>query len=426
MGDIVMKHHRKLLLTGAAIVLELAAATASAQPSSCTASTSGTFPTDCSANSFMSMTAQTAQNTATQTQELAISYVNFLKITYNVNPTQAAAIVGNLMAESGGAQGLNSGWQVNNGSTSIGNIGPTVAATNYTTTSGIAGWSGSRKDGLIAFAQNSATDKCQAGTQSLSLNPSMPNSSQAANFGYLVTELSCDPTYSKAIPAIKQTSNLQDAVCSFEQNYESPQTNDYTTRLQMANTVMGWIGQPTSTSAGNNACSSAGSGSNQPPGNNPPPTHGSTSGPGGAPPSSNTIADINNDPEVAPYEQLIVQASQKYGVPAGIIAADIIQESSGNPNAVSDTGYVGLMQSGQSQSLTDPAASIASGTSQMAQMYSQYGSWYDVLAAYNGGPGVLTNDDPSGSVPGQGGTTAFDYANQVLQRACSSFGYCTN
>jgi len=120
-----------------------------------------------------------------------------------------------------------------------------------------------------------------------------------------------------------------------------------------------------------------------------------------------------------------MQASQQYGVPAGIIAADIIQESSGNPNAVSDEGYVGLMQSGQSSNLTDPTTSINNGTTQLAQMFGTYGSWYNALAVYNGGPGVLTFDQ-SGSVPGQGGETAFDYANQVLQRACSTFGYCTN
>lgn len=44
------------------------------------------------------------------------------------------------------------------------------------------------------------------------------------------------------------------------------------------------------------------------------------------------------------YNQFIQQASSKYGVPANLIAAVIQRESSGDPEAASGTGPVGLMQ----------------------------------------------------------------------------------
>ena len=116
-------------------------------------------------------------------------------------------------------------------------------------------------------------------------------------------------------------------------------------------------------------------------------------------------------PDLQQYSSYILAASQKYNVPVGLICADIEQESGGNPNAVSDTGYKGLMQSGTDSSQLDPQTSIMNGTQQLAQAYSQYGSWTTVLVVYNSG-----GTDPNALVPGQGSFTGGDYANEVINR----------
>jgi len=263
-----MKRRNVLALAGAALAVPCACFPAYAQASAPSVPMSGMvdasgkcqstpqFPSDCSANSFLSYQAQTVQNTALQTQSLAVSYVNFLTVAFKLTSTQAAGIVGNLMHQSGDAQGLNSGWQVNDGKTSIGSAGTMVGATDYNVTSGVAGWSGERYDNLITFSTQSTTVACQSNANSLLSIHSAPESSQATNFGFLVAELQCDPVYSKALAAVQQSSNLPDAVCAFQKLYEKPQVNDYSMRLQMANMVMGWIGQPAA-SSGNSACATA-------------------------------------------------------------------------------------------------------------------------------------------------------------------------
>lgn len=83
------------------------------------------------------------------------------------------------------------------------------------------------------------------------------------------------------------------------------------------------------------------------------------------------------------YSTLIQNASQKYGVPADLIAAVIQVESSGNPNAASGTGPVGLMQVSnavakdygyEKHERLDPAKNIDMGTRYLR----------DNLKAFNG------------------------------------------
>jgi len=263
-----MKHKLALALAAAALVAQCAWLPAYAQssvsslPTTATADGSGhctpyampQFPSDCTANSFLSNEAQTTQNSDAQTKDLAISYFNFLKIVFSLTNAQAAGIVGNLMHESGDAQGLNSGWQVSNGNASIGPAGSFVSATDYNVSSGIAGWAGQRKDNLISISRHSATIPCQANPASSLVEQPAPDSSQVANFGFLLTELQCDGLYSQAVAAVKKTSNLPDAVCAFQKGFELPQVNDYSARLQMANNVMTWIGQSPASDSGSSAC----------------------------------------------------------------------------------------------------------------------------------------------------------------------------
>lgn len=53
------------------------------------------------------------------------------------------------------------------------------------------------------------------------------------------------------------------------------------------------------------------------------------------------MAEVMGQQELSP---LVISASKKYGIPAGLISAVIQRESSGRPRAESGTGPVGLMQ----------------------------------------------------------------------------------
>jgi len=97
-------------------------------------------------------------------------------------------------------------------------------------------------------------------------------------------------------------------------------------------------------------------------------------------------------------EQLIAQAAAQAGVPASLALAQARQESSLNPNAYNPkSGATGLFQLepptaamlGVTNPL-DPAQSAAGGTSYLAQLFNQFGSWDLALAAYDWGPGNLS------------------------------------
>jgi len=104
--------------------------------------------------------------------------------------------------------------------------------------------------------------------------------------------------------------------------------------------------------------------------------------------------------------QLITQYTKKYGLDPNLIAALMLQESGGNPQAYSSSGAVGLMQimpndglaagfmcpSGPCfakrpsiQELQDPEFNINYGTRMLASLVDKYGNIKDALKAY--GPG---------------------------------------
>ncbi len=110
-----------------------------------------------------------------------------------------------------------------------------------------------------------------------------------------------------------------------------------------------------------------------------------------------TAVEKRNYPQK--YEAEVAAASEKYGVPKHIIFAVIKTESNFDPDVKSSAGACGLMQllpstfsemSGIADAeryIYDPQINIDAGTKYLAYLYTRYGNWETVYAAYNGGLG---------------------------------------
>lgn len=105
-------------------------------------------------------------------------------------------------------------------------------------------------------------------------------------------------------------------------------------------------------------------------------------------------------PEKAkPYYSIIQKYAKQYNVPESLILAVITAESGFNPNAVSSCGAKGLMQlmpaTAQDYHVTDPydpEQNIKAGVEILSKYIARYNGDMDkVLAAYNWGPGNLSN-----------------------------------
>ncbi len=108
-------------------------------------------------------------------------------------------------------------------------------------------------------------------------------------------------------------------------------------------------------------------------------------------------------PKPDKYIGYVAKYSEQYGVPEDLIWAVIKTESGFDPYATSDVGAMGLMQlmpatfdEITNQRLKegldpikrlDPETNIKYGTYYLSYLFSRYGNWDTVLAAYNGGLG---------------------------------------
>lgn len=101
--------------------------------------------------------------------------------------------------------------------------------------------------------------------------------------------------------------------------------------------------------------------------------------------------------EDRPYHRIVLEASSRHGVPAGLIHAVIQKESSYRPRATSNRRARGLMQitpeTGRflgvrdSRHLYDPRTNIHAGTAYLKYLMRSHDTVDEVLAAYNSGPG---------------------------------------
>jgi cell wall-associated NlpC family hydrolase len=119
-----------------------------------------------------------------------------------------------------------------------------------------------------------------------------------------------------------------------------------------------------------------------------------------------------------PYANLFTQAASRHGVDASLLAAMASQESGFNASAVSPAGAQGLMQfmpstaAGLGVNPLDPSSAIDGAARYMSSLTQQFGSTDLALAAYNAGPGTVSQ---YGGIPPYSETQ--NYVRSVMSKA---------
>ena len=132
-------------------------------------------------------------------------------------------------------------------------------------------------------------------------------------------------------------------------------------------------------------------------------------------------AELNaGDPLYGQLMALFAQAEQANGIPTDLLARQGFQESSFLPSNIyggaNSAGAVGVMQFEPATAaqygvtnLDDPTQEIPAAGVYMAALYKEFGSWTLALAAYDAGPGNVTN---YGGIPPFPETQ--NYVSQIL------------
>lgn len=129
------------------------------------------------------------------------------------------------------------------------------------------------------------------------------------------------------------------------------------------------------------------------------------------------------------WSEMVQQAAAESGVPWQVVAATMIVESKGDPDATSPSGAIGLMQLRPEhwQAYTgafgpdpsDPWTNIRTGAAVLADAYATWGSWELAVAAYVGAvdeAGVIS------SAIADDGRTGVQYVDAVRDQA-ANLGY---
>jgi soluble lytic murein transglycosylase-like protein len=108
------------------------------------------------------------------------------------------------------------------------------------------------------------------------------------------------------------------------------------------------------------------------------------------------------NPVYLQWQSTIAQAAATYGLPAGLLDKLLYQESHYRSDivsgaTVSPAGAKGIAQFMPATAAQfginplDPSQAIPAAAQYLAQLYIEFGSWDDAVAAYNWGPGNVQN-----------------------------------
>lgn len=134
---------------------------------------------------------------------------------------------------------------------------------------------------------------------------------------------------------------------------------------------------------------------------------GSVSSSGVVRAESATAVTSKTAPNASPYASFVLEAAQRFAVPASWIGAVMAIESGGDVRALSPQGAMGLMQimpatwadlrvrHGLGDNPYDPRDNILAGAAYLRELHERYGS-PGFLAAYNAGPGRYDDHLASG------------------------------
>ena len=136
---------------------------------------------------------------------------------------------------------------------------------------------------------------------------------------------------------------------------------------------------------------------------------------------SRTKVNQRTFPLLDSWDDEILAASARYGVPAELIKAVIVAESGANPNALSPVGAQGLMQlmpaTAKELGVTDswdPLQNIDGGTRYLKMLMGKFPNLRHAVAGYNAGPHNVTK---------HGGIPPFKETQHYVRRVMDVYDY---